>query len=75
MLPAGIAAPATIEARVTVVEPLGAEYLLSFAWNGDEIMAKIPGRALPDVGETLRFAFNMGHAHVFDATTGRSLRR
>ena len=40
VVPAGIAAPATIEARVTVVEPLGAEYLLSFALNGDEIMAK-----------------------------------
>ena len=75
VLPDGIAAPATVEARITVVEPLGAEYLLSFAWNGHEIMAKIPGRALPDVGESLRFAFNMGHAHVFDATTGRSLRR
>ena len=39
------------------------------------MIAKIPGRALPQVGERLRFAFNMGHAHVFDAASGRSLRR
>ena len=38
-------------------------------------MAKIAGRALPKVGESLRFAFNMAHAHLFDATTGQSLRR
>ena len=58
-----------------MVEPLGAEFLLSFALSGHEIMAKIAGRALPKVGDRLRFAFNMGHAHVFDAATGRSLRQ
>jgi hypothetical protein len=54
---------------------LGAEFLLSFVLNGHEIMAKIAGRALPKVGETLHFALNMAHAHVFDAATGQSLRR
>ena len=66
---------ATVDARVTIVEPLGPEFLLSFALNGHEIMAKIAGRALPRVGENLRFAFNMAHAHLFDAATGQSLRR
>ena len=75
VLPPGVQALATVEALVTMVEPLGAEFLLSFALSGHEIMAKIAGRALPKVGESLRFAFNMGHAHVFDAATGRSLRR
>ena len=75
LLPPGAQAPASVEAQVTMVEPLGAEFLLSFAVNGHEIMAKIAGRALPRVGESLRFAFNMAHAHVFDAATGRSLRR
>ena len=50
-------------------------FLLSFALGTQEIMAKIAGRALPDVGDRLRFGFNMSHAHVFDAATGRSLRR
>ncbi len=68
-------APASIESTVTTVEPLGAEFLLSFALGTHEIMAKIAGRALPNVGDKLRFAFNMGHAHVFDAATGRSLRQ
>ncbi len=75
VLPVGEQSPVAIEALVTMVEPLGAEFLLSFALNGYEIMAKIAGRALPKVGETLRFDFNMTHAHVFDAGTGRSLRR
>ena len=71
----GVQAPATVDASVTMVEPLGAEFLLSFALNGHEITAKIAGRALPNVGDRLRFAFNMAHAHVFDVATGRSLRR
>ena len=64
-----------VEATVTTVEPLGAEFLLSFTLGTHELMAKIAGRALPNVGDRLRFAFNMSHAHVFDAATGRSLRR
>src|SRR5215471_9992850 len=67
VLPSGAQALTPIEAHVTMVEPLGAEFLLSFAFNGHEIMAKIVGRALPKVGERLRFTFNMTHAHVFDA--------
>jgi multiple sugar transport system ATP-binding protein len=74
VLPPGAQAPAALEAHVTMVEPLGAEFLLSFALGGHEITAKIAGRALPKVGERLRFAFNMLHAHLFDAATGRSLR-
>ena len=75
VLPPGADAPGVVEGTVTMVEPLGAEFLLSFALGGHEIMAKIAGRALPKVGDRLRFAFNMGHAHVFDAATGRSLRQ
>jgi multiple sugar transport system ATP-binding protein len=75
LLSPGMAAPAAVDAPVTMVEPLGPEFLLSFALDGQDITAKIAGRALPRVGETLRFAFNMAHAHVFDAATGQSLRR
>ena len=75
LLPPGADAPAWAEGMVTTVEPLGAEFLLSFTLGAHEMMAKIAGRALPAVGDRLRFAFNMGHAHAFDAGTGRSLRR
>jgi len=75
LLPPGAEAPAWTEATVTTVEPLGAEFLLSFTLGAHEIMAKIAGRALPQVGDRLRFGFNMAHAHVFDAATGKSLRR
>jgi len=75
LVPPGVAAPAAVDASVTMVEPLGPEFLLSFALNGQEIMAKIVGRALPSVGQSLRFAFNMAHAHLFDTATGKSLQR
>ena len=75
VLPSGAEASAMAEATVTTVEPLGAEFLLSFTLGAHEIVAKIAGRALPNVGDRLRFAFNMSHAHVFDAATGRSLRQ
>ena len=75
VLPPGTDAPALAEPTITTVEPLGAEFLLSFTFGAHEIMAKIAGRALPKIGDRLRFAFNMNHAHVFDATTGRSLRQ
>jgi multiple sugar transport system ATP-binding protein len=77
MVPEGIEGTgslATIESSVASVEPLGAEYLLSFALGPHEIMAKIAGRALPQVDDRLRFALNMRHAHVFDPATGQSLR-
>jgi multiple sugar transport system ATP-binding protein len=74
VLPPGAQAPACVDADVTIVEPLGAEFLLSFALNGCEIRAKIAGRALPAVGERLRFAFDMAHAHLFDAASGQSMR-
>ena len=70
LLPPGTHAPAVVDAQVTMVEPLGAEFLLSFALNGHEITAKIAGRTLPAIGERLRFAFDMRHAHVFDGATG-----
>ena len=75
VLRADAAPPAVIEGAVATVEPLGAEFLLSFALGPHEIVAKIAGRALPQLGEKLKFAINMGHAHVFDAATGRSLLR
>ena len=74
LVPAGFEVPASIEAPVVTVEPLGAEHLLCFTVGANELIAKIAGRALPHVGERLRFAFNMAHAHLFDAATGRSLR-
>jgi multiple sugar transport system ATP-binding protein len=75
LLSRGTDAPASVQSTVTIVEPLGAEFLLSFALGKEELMAKIAGRALPNVGDKLRFAFNMSHTHVFDAATGKSLRR
>jgi len=75
VLPPHAQAPATIDAHVTIVEPLGGEFLLSFALNGCEIKAKIAGRTLPCVGDRLRFAFDMAQAHVFDAGTGQPVRR
>ena len=70
----GTGSMAVIEGSVATVEPLGAEFLLSFALGPHEIVAKIAGRTLPQRNEKLRFAVNMNHAHVFEPATGRSLR-
>jgi len=75
LVPTGLDVRPSVEASVVTVEPLGAEYLLCFTVGATELTAKIAGRTLPRVGERLRFAFNMAHAHVFDAAGGRSLRR
>ena len=50
VLPPGAQAPATAEDNVTIGEPLGAEFLVCFDLGGHD-MAKIAGRALPNVGK------------------------
>ena len=75
LLAPGASEPAAVDAQVTMVEPLGPEFLLSFVLNEQEIIAKIAGRALPRIGDRLRVAFNMAHAHLFDTSTGQSMLR
>ena len=63
------------EGAVTTVEPLGAEFLLSFALGAHEIMAKIAGRALPRRRRPLALRLQHGPRPRLRRRHGRSLRR
>ncbi len=66
---------AAIDARVTLTELLGNESLLFATHEGTDFIARMQRpRAVAD-GETLRFHVDATRAHLFDATTGLTLRR
>ena len=61
---------ATISARVTLVEPLGAKDIVHLSWNGDEIRALgVPG-ARPRIGENIGLAFDSERSLFFDEASG-----
>jgi multiple sugar transport system ATP-binding protein len=62
-----------LEARVVVVEPLGAETLVTLACAGGEVVARVgPGEALAP-GMALRIWLNMAKAHAFEAAGGEAV--
>ncbi len=64
----------SVTAQVVVVEPLGAEILVTFAIAGSEIIARLPPDTRLRPGEATRLRFNMGKAQLFDPTSGAALR-
>jgi multiple sugar transport system ATP-binding protein len=64
---------ATIKARVSVVEPLGAEALVYASADGPEFTARVDGRYTPGAGETIELAVPMDRVYLFDPQTERSL--
>jgi multiple sugar transport system ATP-binding protein len=62
-----------LEARVVVVEPLGAETLVTLACAGGEVVARVgPGEPLAP-GMALTTWLNMAKAHAFDARGGEAV--
>ena len=68
------AGPALVRGAVTVQEPLGHETLIYVGVEGQEIIAKADGRTPPAVGADVSLTAELENLHVFDATTGESLR-
>jgi multiple sugar transport system ATP-binding protein len=68
---AGALAEAT--ARLDVMEPMGNEVFLYTRAGDDEIVARVPPQPLPEPGEPIRLAFDLGKLHWFDAETGERL--
>jgi multiple sugar transport system ATP-binding protein len=64
----------TLAAKVVVVEPLGAEILVSFACAGSELMARLPPETLLRTGDDVTLALNMNKAHLFDTASGVAFR-
>jgi len=63
----GAAAPASIEAQLDVVEPVGNEVFLNLSCGATELVARTPPRELPATGSRMTLAFDPGAAHFFDA--------
>ncbi|MEL6235830.1 MAG: TOBE domain-containing protein, partial [Pseudomonadota bacterium] len=61
-------------AEVVVTEPTGAEVQIVAKHGQDEVIGVFRERLQPRPGDTLRFAPDLAHAHLFDAETGRVLR-
>ncbi|MEQ1515488.1 MAG: sn-glycerol-3-phosphate ABC transporter ATP-binding protein UgpC [Usitatibacteraceae bacterium] len=63
-----------LEARVVVVEPLGAETLVTLACEGGELIARLPPSILFKPNESVGVWVNMAKTHLFDAESGAVLR-
>ena len=63
----------TINGRVQVVEPLGADTLVHLAIGDGTLIARVPPEVRPTVGSPLAIGVDPARIHLFDAETGRSL--
>ena len=62
------------EVTVSMIEPLGSETLIHFAWADDaDYIMKIPGRSQYGIGDRIRIAFRTEKIHVFDAETQKCI--
>ncbi len=62
-----------IEVEVEVVEPLGAENLVTLKLGNTEIKGRFAPDVRPDAGSRLQVALDHRHFHLFDAESGRAL--
>ncbi len=63
----------SVEGKVAVVEPLGAETFVHMEVGGDTIIATSPGRAVPKVGASVRAAAPADILCYFDSATEKAL--
>ena len=62
-------------ADVSVVEPMGPESLLIVTIAGQDLQVRLMGRSYPQAGTRIGCAVDPAELHVFDATSGESLKR
>ena len=63
-----------LDARVVVIEPLGAETLVTLACEGGELIARLPPSVLFKPDQPAGVWVNMAKFHLFDADNGAVLR-
>lgn len=63
-----------LDARVVVIEPLGAETLVTLACEGGELIARLPPSIALAPGQQAGVWINMDKIHLFDSTSGQVLR-
>jgi multiple sugar transport system ATP-binding protein len=64
-------AKATAPATVEIVEPTGAETMVSLRLAGTEVVARFEPHEAPEVGQVVTVSIDMGKACLFDARTER----
>ncbi|MBL8701000.1 MAG: sn-glycerol-3-phosphate ABC transporter ATP-binding protein UgpC [Alphaproteobacteria bacterium] len=62
-----------LPSRIEVVEPLGADTLVTARIGDTPVVARLSGDAVVAPGETLVLGLDPARAHLFDAKTGRRL--
>jgi multiple sugar transport system ATP-binding protein len=62
---------AIVSAPVEIVEPTGAETMVTLRLAGHEIMARFEPQEAPEVGQSVPLAIDMSRACLFDAATER----
>ncbi|MBU2286030.1 MAG: ATP-binding cassette domain-containing protein, partial [Gammaproteobacteria bacterium] len=65
--------PGGIQAKVSVVEPLGSDTLVYFERGAKRLVARVAPELAVAPGDTLAFGFEADKAHLFDAETGEVL--
>ena len=60
-----------IRATITLIEPLGAETLITANYQGTSITTKTPGQVDIETGQEIKLLLDMEHAHLFDADGDR----
>jgi multiple sugar transport system ATP-binding protein len=63
-----------LDARVVVIEPLGAETLVTLACEGGELIARLPPNLPFAAGQSTGVWINMDKFHLFDSASGNVLR-
>ena len=63
----------TARARIEVVEPMGAEVFIYFTTGRHNFIARVGTRDTAEVGQDLAVAFDLVHAHFFDAQSGAAI--
>jgi multiple sugar transport system ATP-binding protein len=71
----GRGAPATVPARLDLIESLGNETFIYARAGGYDITARVSPQSLPRVGSAIVLAFNLERAHFFDGETGETVGR
>ncbi|WP_026486018.1 ABC transporter ATP-binding protein [Caldanaerobius polysaccharolyticus] len=64
---------ATVEAKVEVVELLGAETFLYMDLKGQQVIARVNPRSKAKEGDILKVAFDMNKVHLFDKETEKTI--
>lgn len=64
---------ALFEGRVKIIEPLGPETLVYVELGKYEVLATVPGRTPPKIGEKIRLKAPEEEIHFFNADTGAAI--